>query len=548
MHSVNTHTPSDSRASSAINFDTFNLDPRLMRAVAEAGYVQATPIQASAIPVALAKHDLIGTAQTGTGKTAAFVLPILQKILTEDGGRKTEDGKPLRRSSHRALIVTPTRELAEQINDAIKALARHTKIRSATIYGGVGAGPQERALRDGVEILVACPGRLLDHIDARIAKLDTIDTLVLDEADRMFDMGFLPQIRRILQHVPKQRQTMLFSATFPQAVEELAASNLHQPKRVNVGLSQPAHTVAHALYPVSAHLKKKLLIALLRKTDAFSMLVFTRTKHRAEALARQLEREGFKTTSLHSDRSQGQRQKALDGFKSGKYQIMVATDIAARGLDVETVSHVINYDIPDTVDAYIHRIGRTGRAQREGDAFTLITPEDHEMVRDIERALKQKIARETLAEFDYNAAAPERSEHSGSGSFQRFDRNGSGRSSSASSSHSRPSQGRPERRQGRDTGRDGNRDARREPRRDSNRDNGRQQERQSTAATSQSNNEPSVTQINRLMDQTSGDTRRQSQRPAQRPAQRPLRRSNTNTGNGASRRVYMTRDERKAFG
>lgn len=537
MHSVNTHTPSASHVSANGTFDVFNLDPRLMRAVAEAGYVQATPIQASAIPVALAKHDLIGTAQTGTGKTAAFVLPILQKILTEDGGRKTEEGKSSRRSSHRALIVTPTRELAEQINDSIKALARHTKIRSATIYGGVGAGPQERALRDGVEILVACPGRLLDHIDARIAKLDTIDTLVLDEADRMFDMGFLPQIRRILQHVPKQRQTMLFSATFPQAVEELAASNLHQPKRVNVGLSQPAHTVAHALYPVSAHLKKKLLIALLRKTDAFAMLVFTRTKHRAEALARQLEREGFKTTSLHSDRSQGQRQKALDGFKSGKYQIMVATDIAARGLDVETVSHVINYDIPDTVDAYIHRIGRTGRAQREGDAFTLITPEDHEMVRDIERALKQKIARETLAEFDYNAAAPERSEHSGSGSFQRFDRNGS----------ARPSQGRPERRQGREQGRDSGRDARREPRRDSNRDSSRQQERQPSAVASQSN-EPSVTQINRLMDQTSGDTRRQSQRPTQRPLRRSTTNTGTGSGSGAGRRVYMTRDERKAFG
>ncbi|NJM40192.1 MAG: DEAD/DEAH box helicase, partial [Anaerolineae bacterium] len=344
------------------DFNEFNLDERLMRAVAESGYEQPTPIQAEAIPVVMSGADLIGTAQTGTGKTAAFVLPILQRILQTPlpQAAPAEAPKPRskaksQQSHHRALIVTPTRELAEQINDTIKVLGKYTEIRSETIYGGVASRPQEKALKDGVEILVACPGRLLDHIDAGLCKLDKIDVLVLDEADRMFDMGFLPSVRRILEFVNRQRQTLLFSATFPREVEELASSTLRNPERVAIGMPQAAETITHALYPVPLHLKKKLLIALLRQTDAYAMLVFTRTKHRAEALARQLGREGFKTTSLHSDRSQNQRQAALNGFKAGKYQIMVATDIAARGLDVETISHVINYDIPDTVDAYVHR-------------------------------------------------------------------------------------------------------------------------------------------------------------------------------------------------
>ena len=396
----------------SVSFSQFNLDARLMRAIEKSGYVEPTPIQAAAIPVALTGADLIGTAQTGTGKTAAFVLPMLQHLLNDeaDAAEAKPASKPTaksRRKPHRALIVTPTRELAEQINDTIRVLAQFTDIRSATIYGGVGTQDQERALKAGVEILVACPGRLLDHVDSGLCKLDGIEILVLDEADRMLDMGFMPAVRRILQSVPKQRQTMLFSATFPGEVEELATAAVHQPERIAIGRVQPATTITHALYPVRQHLKKKLLVTLLRKEDAFSMLVFTRTKHRAEAVARQLTREGFKTTSLHSDRSQNQRQAALNGFKSGKYQVMVATDIAARGLDVESVSHVINYDVPDTVDAYIHRIGRTGRAQQEGDAFTLVTPEDGEMVRDIERALGQKITRLTVEGFDYDAAAPE---------------------------------------------------------------------------------------------------------------------------------------------
>jgi ATP-dependent RNA helicase RhlE len=372
-----------------------------MRGVRAAGYDAPTPIQSAAIPPALAGHDLIGTAQTGTGKTAAFVLPILQRLL-----KGSPNPDPRRGGRARALIVTPTRELAEQINDMIRALGRETGLRSATIYGGVPMPPQERALRDGAEILVACPGRLLDHIDRGTAKLDSLEVLVLDEADRMFDMGFLPSVRRILSHVPAKRQTMLFSATFPPEIEQLAAQALRDPRRVAVGVTRPANTVSHALYPVAQHLKTGLTLELLRQTDTRSVLIFTRTKHRASRLAHQLERAGYRVTSLHSNRSQNQRQAALDGFRSGAYQIMVATDIAARGIDVDRISHVINYDIPDTADAYIHRIGRTGRAEREGDAFTMITPDDDATVRALERAVGQRIPRQTIAGFDYNAPPP----------------------------------------------------------------------------------------------------------------------------------------------
>ncbi|KPV51139.1 RNA helicase [Kouleothrix aurantiaca] len=384
-----------------MNFDQLNLDPRLMEGVRSAGYATPTPIQAAAIPPALAGNDLIGTAQTGTGKTAAFVLPILQRLLSG----------PRRRT--RALIVTPTRELAEQINATIRALGSASGVRSATIYGGVPMPPQERALRDGVEILVACPGRLLDHIDQGNARLDGIEVLVLDEADRMFDMGFLPAVRRILKQVPAKRQTMLFSATFPPEIEQLAAQALRNPQRVAVGLTQPAATVTHALYPVPQHLKTGLTLELLKHTDTRSVLIFTRTRHRASRLARQLERSGYRVTSLHSDRTQNQRQAALDGFRNGTYQVMVATDIAARGIDVASISHVINYDIPDTADAYIHRIGRTGRAEREGDAFTLVTPEDDATVKMIERAVGQRIPRETIAGFDYSAPVPENTQFAG---------------------------------------------------------------------------------------------------------------------------------------
>jgi len=365
-----------------------------MVGIKKAGYDTATPIQEAAIPAALRGRDIIGTAQTGTGKTAAFVLPILNRLL--EGPRNVT----------RVLIVTPTRELAEQIHDVVKALSAGTRLRSATIYGGVGPAPQVKALRDGAEILIVCPGRFLDLVNQGYARLDKIETLVLDEADRMFDMGFLPDVKRIIKALPVQRQTMLFSATFPSEVELLAGSSLKNPQKIAMGISRPAHTVTHALYPVPPHLKSQLLLALLKKTDTNSVLIFARTKYRAQKVAQQIERAGHKVTSLHGDRSQGQRQSALKGFKDGTHQIMVATDIAARGLDVESISHVINYDMPDTADAYIHRIGRTGRAQRTGDAFTLVTPEDNDMIRILERIMGSPLKRETLEGFDYTAAAP----------------------------------------------------------------------------------------------------------------------------------------------
>ena len=379
-----------------MNFEQFNLDPRLMQGIKYAGYETATPIQEAAIPAALRGRDIIGTAQTGTGKTAAFVLPILNKLL--DGPK----GMP------RVLIVTPTRELAEQINQVVHALAVGTGLRSTTIYGGVGADRQIKALRQGVDILVATPGRLLDLMQQRFVKLNRIEVLVLDEADRMFDMGFLPDVRRIIKAVPTERQTMLFSATFPAEVELLASQVLTNPQRISMGISRPAHTVTHALYPVPSHLKSALLLKLLKQIDSDTVLVFTRTKHRADKVARQIAHAGHRVTSLHGNRTQGQRERALHGFKTGHYPIMVATDIAARGLDIEGITHVINYDMPDTADAYIHRIGRTGRAQRTGDAFTLVTPEDNDMIRALERIMGGPIKRETLPDFDYSPPAPPR--------------------------------------------------------------------------------------------------------------------------------------------
>jgi ATP-dependent RNA helicase RhlE len=382
-----------------LNFEQFNLDARLMQGIKVAGYETATPIQEAAIPAAVRGRDIIGTAQTGTGKTAAFILPILNKLL--DGPR----GQP------RALIVTPTRELAEQIHQVTRALSVGTGLRSATIYGGVGADRQIKALRQGVEILVATPGRLLDLIQQRHVKLSRIEILVLDEADRMFDMGFLPDVKRIIKAVPLERQTMLFSATFPAEVEMLASQSLKEPQKIAMGISKPAVTVTHALYPVPSHLKSALLVKLLKHIASDSVLVFTRTKHRADKVARQIAHAGFRVTSLHGNRTQGQRQNALSGFKSGHFPIMVATDIAARGLDIESITHVINYDMPDTADAYIHRIGRTGRAHRTGDAFTLITDEDRDMIRSLERIMGGPIKRETFADFDYSTPAPPRSGH-----------------------------------------------------------------------------------------------------------------------------------------
>ncbi len=390
-----------------MQFNDFTLDERLLRAVRDAGYETPTPIQQQTIPLGLKQRDIIGTAQTGTGKTVAFVLPILQRMI---------DHPTITRRT-RALIVTPTRELAEQIHNTIRQLAQFTDLRSATVYGGVGMGPQEKAFRQGVEILVACPGRLLDHIEHG-KTLSNVEVLVLDEADRMLDMGFLPDVRRILRHIPHERQSMMFSATFAAELHALAADMLRQPSRVDVGNGAPAKTIAHALYPVPQHLKTALTLTLLKETNAYSALVFTRTKHRADRVARQIKQAGYQVTTLHSNKSQNQRMQALQSFRSGKVQVMVATDIAARGLDIAGVTHVINYDVPDTPDAYIHRIGRTGRVTHAGDAMTLVTNDDASIVRDIERALGKTIARRMVDGFDYKQPAPPRDVQYGTGAVK----------------------------------------------------------------------------------------------------------------------------------
>ena len=400
-----------------MNFNQFNLDVCLNTEIKHAGFQQPTAIQKSAIPPALQGRDLIGIAQTGTGKTAAFVLPILQKLIKGP------------QNQTRALIITPTRELAMQIKQATDSLSRGTGLRCTTIFGGVGAANQIKMLDRGVEIIVACPGRLLDHLQNKRASLSRVEILVLDEADRMFDMGFLPDIKRILKYIPNKRQTMLFSATFPTEIEKLASQIIHDPKRISIGIARPAYTVEHTLFPVQQHLKRKLLIKILEQTETKSVLIFTRTKHRARRLAKQLDQTGQKVTSLHGDRTQNQRTAALNGFKQGKYKIMVATDIAARGLDIENISHVINFDMPDTADAYIHRIGRTGRAKRNGKAFTLVTPDDNDLVRKIEKIMNQKIQRETLPDIDYQAAKPNNGQ-----------KNGKNRSSSKKSASSKQKQ------------------------------------------------------------------------------------------------------------
>ena len=375
---------------------SFNFHPQITAGIKALGYHTPTPIQNRAIPFVLNGQDVMGLAQTGTGKTAAFVLPILERLIKGQRGRI------------RALVIAPTRELADQINTAFVDLGRDTHIRSISVYGGVGTNPQIQKLRAGVEIVVACPGRLLDHIGQGTINLSNLEVLVLDEADRMFDMGFLPDIRRIIKHVPARRQTLLFSATMPDDIRHLAQDVLHAPVTVQVDPAVPANTVAHALYPVDQHLKTALLLELLRHTDTESVLIFTRTKHRAKRLGQQLENAGYRAASLQGNLSQNKRQMALDGFRDGSYQVLVATDIAARGIDVSCISHVINYDMPDTTDAYTHRIGRTGRAARTGDAFTFITHEDEAMVRSIERVLGGKVDRRTLKGFDYERPAPAR--------------------------------------------------------------------------------------------------------------------------------------------
>jgi ATP-dependent RNA helicase RhlE len=377
-----------------MNFDTFNFHPSIMAGVRALGFVRPTPIQAQAIPPILQGRDVIGLAQTGTGKTAAFVLPILQRLL------------PGPRGSVRALIISPTRELAEQTYETTNELGKQTGLRSIAIYGGVNMDQQTRRLRSGIEIIAGCPGRLLDHLWKGTINLSHLEVLVIDEVDRMFDMGFLPSIRGVLECIIHSRQTLLFSATLPGDIRRLVQEILHDPVTVQIGCTAPAATVSHAMYPVKQHLKTALLKELLHSIKTESVLVFTRTKHRTERVAQQLARAGFRATSLQGDMPQHQRQAALDGFRNLSVKILVATDIAARGIDVLDISHVVNYDMPHSTDAYTHRIGRTGRIGKIGEAFTFVTGEDTAMVRALERLLKKPPERRTLQGFDYAKPAP----------------------------------------------------------------------------------------------------------------------------------------------
>jgi ATP-dependent RNA helicase RhlE len=380
-----------------MSFTSFDLHPDLLRAVDALGYTVPTPIQKDAIPPALAGRDVLACAMTGSGKTAAFLLPILQRLH----GRQT--------GVTRALVLAPTRELAAQIDEQRRALARFTRIGGAAVVGGVAMGPQELAFRRGADVLVATPGRLLDHLQRPYARLDRLETLVLDEADRMLDMGFLPDIRRILTRLPAERQSLLFSATLPPAIVALARELLRQPITLDVERpSAPAIGITHAAYPVASELKLALLVELLRQPGVRNALVFTRTKHRANRLAEGLGRRGVAADRIHGNRSQAQRTQALAAFKTGRCRVLVATDIAARGIDVTGLSHVVNFDVPPAAEDYIHRVGRTGRAEAVGDAVTLVSPLEEADLRSIERAVGTRMPRRRLAGFDYGARPAER--------------------------------------------------------------------------------------------------------------------------------------------
>jgi ATP-dependent RNA helicase RhlE len=390
-----------------LNFDQFAFSPHINAAIQMAGYSQPTPIQQQAIPVVLQGRDVLGLAQTGTGKTAAFVLPILQRL-----GKSPVCGT-------RVLILEPTRELAEQVHQSIASLSGGRVARSATIYGGVAKNAQIRNAQRGVEILVACPGRLLDLMSEGQMDLSSVEIVVLDEADRLFDMGFLPDVRRILKALPTKRQTLLFSATMPGDIRDLAAKILKDPAYIQVGTVAPVNTVSHALYPVEETRKSQLLMSMLQQTATGKVLVFTRTKRRARRVSDGLAQNGYRCAALQGDMSQNRRQSAIDGFRGGKYDILIATDIAARGIDVSEISHVINFDMPDTADTYTHRIGRTGRASSTGEAFTFIAGEDEPLVRQIERILGSKIERRYLPGFDVgDPSSPRRSGKSQGSSFR----------------------------------------------------------------------------------------------------------------------------------
>jgi ATP-dependent RNA helicase RhlE len=399
-----------------VSFNTFSLDARIRAGIQSMGYMTPTPIQRQAIPPILAGHDLIGIAQTGTGKTAAFVLPILHHLVTHPG------------RSVRVLVLAPTRELAEQTHNFTIQLGQRTGVRSVTVYGGVSKKKQVNALRRGVDVVVACPGRLLDLAGEGSINLSQVEVLVLDEADRMFDMGFLPDIRRILKMLPSKRQNLLFSATMPDDIRRLADHILKDPVTVQIGDIAPAETISHALYPVTSNLKQQLLLAMLERKATGRVLIFTRTKRRARFLTRDLNKQGYRVESLEGNMTQIRRQRAIDGFRKNKYDILVATDVASRGIDVAGINHVINYDMPDTADAYTHRVGRTGRAHHSGEAFTLALPQDDAMVHKIERVIGERLERERLPEFNYGSFNPEsRPKRNGNGSNGHRQSNGNSR-------------------------------------------------------------------------------------------------------------------------
>jgi len=377
-----------------VAFTNLHIHADLLKGIRELGFTRPTPIQAEAVPPALEGRDLLACAQTGSGKTIAFLLPILHRLMN----------KP--RRTTRALILTPTRELAAQILEEFNGLSVHTPLTGAAVFGGVGMGPQEHAFRSGVDVIVATPGRLLDHTTRPYAKLSGLEYLVLDEADRMLDMGFLPDIKRILRHIPTKRQTLFFSATMPREIAALASEMLKNPATIALQRqSAPAVGITQAAYPVPQPLKSALLVELIKRGIMKQALVFTRTKHRANRLAESLVRSGITAERIHGNRSQGQRTQALAGFKSGRYPVLVATDIAARGIDVEALSHVINFDVPATPDDYIHRVGRTGRAELTGEAFTFVAPDEEPDLRAIERAVGKSLPRVTLPDFNYKAQA-----------------------------------------------------------------------------------------------------------------------------------------------
>jgi ATP-dependent RNA helicase RhlE len=380
-------------------FSGFMLHPDLLSAVKGKGFARPTPIQEKAIPPVMAGKDIMATASTGSGKTAAFLLPILHRLI----------GKP--RGVTRALVLTPTRELAAQIHEHLQELAVHTRLKGAPVFGGVGMGPQEKAFRTGVDVIVATPGRLLDHFQHPYARMNHLEVLVIDEADRMLDMGFLPDVRRIIRLLPAKRQTLLFSATMPKEIVGLASEMLHQPESVHIERkAAPASGVTQAVYPVARELKSELLAALLDRGVIDDAIVFTRTKHRANRLAQLLERRGMAVGRIHGNRSQSQRTEALAAFKTGRHKVLVATDIVARGIDVVELGHVVNFDVPADPDSYIHRVGRTARAEKTGHAFTFVSPDEESDLKAIERAMGRKIPRVTLPEFDYNRKTQEKLE------------------------------------------------------------------------------------------------------------------------------------------